>query len=152
MLHTKVPKLELSQLFINGHLFLQIIFHWCMPLVSLPLYLILSLICINIIHFELFHLYLLNSTNTLLFSLFLSYNFALSFYSFSKAPWRLWTNLSISSIIFLFFIFRLENLSKIPVIYTLYYATCLIIIATLQCSSYSTSTPCIDHGVFNLKV
>jgi hypothetical protein len=31
----------------------------CMPLVNLPLYLILSLICIGIIHFELLHLLLL---------------------------------------------------------------------------------------------
>ncbi len=39
------------QLFIKGHL--------CMPLVSLPLYLIFSLICISIIHSELLHLLML---------------------------------------------------------------------------------------------
>jgi hypothetical protein len=47
------------QLFIKGHLLLQIHVHLCMLLVSLPLYVILSLIWISIIHSELLHLLLL---------------------------------------------------------------------------------------------
>ncbi len=54
------PRLRLQH-----HLLLQIFVHLCMLLVSLHLYLILSLICIRIVHFELFHLLLLLQENFL---------------------------------------------------------------------------------------
>jgi hypothetical protein len=76
-----------------------------------------------------------SSVNTWLFSLFLSYNFNLSFWSFSKVPYRFWTNISFFLLICLLLISKLENLSKIFVICTLYYATYWNIITTLLCSS-----------------
>jgi hypothetical protein len=74
-----------------------------------------------------------------LFSLFLAYNFALSFCSFS-------------SIIYLFFISKSKSLSKIFVIYTLYFLANWNILATLLCSSNFASIPCLDLGVWNLGV
>jgi hypothetical protein len=41
------------QLFIKGHLLLQISIHMCMHVVKLPLYVILGLIYITNVHFEL---------------------------------------------------------------------------------------------------
>jgi hypothetical protein len=44
--------------------------------------------------------------------------FCFEFCSFSKAPYRLWTNLSFSFMIYLFFISKSKSLRKILVIYT----------------------------------
>ncbi len=47
------------QLFTKGQLLLQISVHLSIPLVNLPLYSILNLICINIAHFKFLHFLLL---------------------------------------------------------------------------------------------
>jgi hypothetical protein len=52
----------------------------------------------------------------------------------------------------LFFISRSKSLSKIFVIYTLYFVTYLNIIVVLLCSSNFASTPCTYLGVLNLGV
>jgi hypothetical protein len=51
--------------------------------------------------------------NILLFSFFLTYNSTFNFCSLSKAPYRFWTNMSFSFIIFLFLNFKLRSLSRI---------------------------------------
>jgi hypothetical protein len=52
----------------------------------------------------------------------------------------------------LFLISKSKNLSKIFVIYTLYYIACWNIVAALMCSSNFSSIPCISPGVWNLVV
>jgi hypothetical protein len=101
---------------------------------------------------SIFYLIAWSSANTLLFSLFLSNNFVLSFCSFSKAPWRFWTNLSFSSIIYLFLISKSKNISKIFVIYRLYFAACLNIVMTFLCSSNSASTLYTNPSVLHLRI
>ncbi len=70
----------------------------------------------------------------------------------SKAPYKFWTNMSFSFIIYLFFIYRLESLSRILVICTMYSISCWNIVAILLCSSHSASSLYTNFGVWNLWV
>jgi hypothetical protein len=90
--------------------------------------------------------------NTSLFSCFLTCNFALNFCSFSKTPYILWIDLSFSSIIYLFLISILKNMSRMLVICVLYFVACWNILVALLCSSKSSSNPYVNLGVWNLGV
>jgi hypothetical protein len=107
-----------------------------------------SLLCFSML--LIFCMVVCSSTNTSLLSFFLTYNLALNFCSFSKAPCKFWTNLSFSFIIYLFFIFGSKKLSRILVICTLCSIAYWNIVAAFMCSSKSTSSPCINFGVWNL--
>jgi hypothetical protein len=98
-----------------------------------------------------FNLIVYSSSNTSLFSCFLTYNFALNFFSFSKGPCTFWTNMSLSSIIYLFFIFGSKSMSKILVICVLYIVAYWNILVVLLCSSKSAFKPCTDLGENTLR-
>jgi len=109
-----------------------------------------SLLCFSIL--LIFYLVVYNFANTSLFSSYFTCNFTLSFCSFSKAPYKFWTYLSFSSMICLLLISRSESLNKMLVICVLYFVACWNILVVFLCSSSSTSNPCIDLGVWNLRV
>jgi hypothetical protein len=95
-----------------------------------------------------FCLVVYNFSNISLFSSCIMYNYALSFYSFSKTPYKFWTNMSFSFVIYLFMISRSKSLSIMLVICVLYFVACWNKLATFLCSSNF----CIDPNVWNLRV
>jgi len=109
-----------------------------------------DMFCKSLLYFYMLSIFCLatwSSANTLLFSLFLSYNYALNFHWFSKIPWRFWIYMSFSSIICLFLISKLEILNKIIFICTLYSITSLNTVVILLCSSNFASTPYTNPNV-----
>ncbi len=113
----------------------------CKESLSTPMF-STSLLCFSIL--LIFCLTIYSSTNTSLLSLFLTCNSALSFYSFSKTSYKLWTNLFFSFLICLFLITTSESLSTILVICALYFVAYWNILAVFLCSSKFTSSLCID--------
>ncbi len=73
-----------------------------------------SLLCFSML--LIFCLIVYSFANTSLFSFFLTYNSTLSFFSFSKAPCKFWTNLYFAFILCLFMISISKSISKILVI------------------------------------
>jgi hypothetical protein len=72
---------------------------------------------------------------------------AILLWTFAPSPYKFWTFFS-----FFKWFSSAKKLSRMLVIYVLYFITCWNILAALLCSSNFASNPCIDPGVWNLGV